>query len=339
MRNIVLLLITGIVLLSVGESIESFIGTAISTIGAVLLPLIAAVAVMELRKKKLANKYADSLAERSIVMASDIGSRLKKDDCDSYAMHITGLGLILLKRDLVQGDLKTSTQQDILNEVKPKVLSKVFKTKYLIAPHHIEDVFDKMLSSLFSDFNGFIHSSLRSGKVDDLVIYDLTRSLAKAIKPDDEVSVRPIAGRIVHEIVEFYQHNKPVIKQERKSSKYLSLLSIGGANNASAWKKIIPFIVAIAVATGGYQFYQYNRAPNEQDRLSFLYECNEYIARGMDRSTAKAVCGCLWPNLVGRYQSIGKINEKARYDGEVSIGGGEVNAMAITCLDDHHDNN
>ena len=106
-----------------------------------------------------------------------------------------------------------------------------------------------------------------------------------------------------------------------------------------ALKSTLILLLVVCLPFGGYQYYQYNRSPNEQDRLAFIYECDEYITndvyKGDSRDTAKAVCSCLWPDLVGRYHSIGKINEKARDDGRVSIGDKDVNAMSLTCLKDY----
>lgn len=104
-------------------------------------------------------------------------------------------------------------------------------------------------------------------------------------------------------------------------------------------KITVILLLIVCLPFGGYQYYQYNRAPNEQDRLAFIYECDEYLAKEIfksdDRDSAKATCSCLWPDLAGRYQTIGKINEKARDDGRVSIGDKDVNAMSLTCLKDY----
>lgn len=106
-----------------------------------------------------------------------------------------------------------------------------------------------------------------------------------------------------------------------------------------AIKITVIFLLVVCLPFGGYQYYKFNRAPSEQDRLAYIYDCDEYITnviyKGKDRDTAKAVCGCLWPDLVGRYKSIGMINEKARDNGKVSIGDSDVNAMSITCLKDY----
>lgn len=107
--------------------------------------------------------------------------------------------------------------------------------------------------------------------------------------------------------------------------------------------KLVTGLVILGLLFGSYHFYQYNRAPNEQDRLAFIYGCDEYLAnevfKSEDRDSAKATCSCLWPDLVGRYQTIGKINEKSRDNGKVSIGDSDVNAMALTCLKDHQSRN
>ena len=111
----------------------------------------------------------------------------------------------------------------------------------------------------------------------------------------------------------------------------------GGVGKAI--KVTVILLLVVCLPFGAYQYYQYNRSPNEQDRLAFIYECDEYITndvyKGKSRDTAKAVCSCLWPDLVGRYHTIGKINEKARDNGKVSIGDKDVNAMSLTCLDDY----
>ena len=106
-----------------------------------------------------------------------------------------------------------------------------------------------------------------------------------------------------------------------------------------AIKITLILLLVVCLPFGGYQYYQYNRSPNEQDRLAFIYECDEYMANDVfkseSRDSAKATCSCLWPDLVGRYHSIGKINEKARDNGKVSIGDKDVNAMSLTCLKDY----
>lgn len=100
-------------------------------------------------------------------------------------------------------------------------------------------------------------------------------------------------------------------------------------------------LLTICLPFGGYRYYQYNRTPGYSDQMSYVYECEEYLANNVHkdsedrREIAKKVCGCLWPDLVGRYHTIGKINEKARIDGKVSIGNSEVNAMSVTCLEDY----
>lgn len=106
-----------------------------------------------------------------------------------------------------------------------------------------------------------------------------------------------------------------------------------------AIKITLILLLVVCLPFGGYRYYQYNRSPSEQDRLAFIYECDEYITNdvyeGKGRDSAKAVCSCLWPDLVGRYHTIGKINEKARDNGKVSIGDKDVNAMSLTCLKDY----
>lgn len=108
-----------------------------------------------------------------------------------------------------------------------------------------------------------------------------------------------------------------------------------------AIKITIILLLVICLPFGGFKFYQYNRSPTEQDRLAFIYECDEYMANDVfkseSRDSAKATCACLWPDLVGRYKTIGEINSKARDDSKVSIGDSDVNAMAVTCLKDYQD--
>lgn len=115
------------------------------------------------------------------------------------------------------------------------------------------------------------------------------------------------------------------------------------ASLGKAIKTTITVLLLVSLPYGGYQYYQYNRAPNDQDRLAFIYECDEHLANDVfkgenrSRATAQATCTCLWPDLVGRYHTIGKINEKARYNnGELSIAANDINAMALTCMKDFH---
>lgn len=103
---------------------------------------------------------------------------------------------------------------------------------------------------------------------------------------------------------------------------------------------LMGLVVVLPVSLWGY--HSYNRTPNDSDKLAFIYECDEYLANDIfkngdssDRDAAKATCACLWPDLVGRYHTIGKINEKVRNDGQVSISDSEVNAMGLKCLEDY----
>lgn len=119
----------------------------------------------------------------------------------------------------------------------------------------------------------------------------------------------------------------------------LATNEIHKGNKSTVSGKLVAGLVILGLLFGGNHFYQYNRAPNEQDRLAFIYGCDEYLANEVfksdDRESAKAVCSCLWPDLVGRYHTIGKINEKARDNGKVSIGDKDVNAMSLMCLKDY----
>jgi len=108
---------------------------------------------------------------------------------------------------------------------------------------------------------------------------------------------------------------------------------------SKAIKTTLLLLTVVCLPFGVFQYYQYNRAPNEQERLTFIYECDEYMTNdvyeGKYRDTAKAVCSCLWPGLSGRYKTIGAINEKVRSDGKISIGDKDVNTMASICLKDY----
>lgn len=108
-----------------------------------------------------------------------------------------------------------------------------------------------------------------------------------------------------------------------------------------AIKITIILLLVICLPFGGYRYSQYNRSPSEQDRLAFIYECDEYYTNEVfksedSRDTAKAICNCLWPDLVGKYGAMGKINDVARWSGSVTQGDDEFNHMSKVCLDDYH---
>lgn len=107
-----------------------------------------------------------------------------------------------------------------------------------------------------------------------------------------------------------------------------------------AIKTTVILLLVVCLPFGGYQYYQYNRSPSEQDRLAFIYECDEYYTNEVfksedSRDTAKAMCNCLWPDLVGKYGAMGKINDVARWSGSVTQGDKEFNHMSKVCLDDY----
>ena len=108
-----------------------------------------------------------------------------------------------------------------------------------------------------------------------------------------------------------------------------------------AIKTTIIFLLVVCLPFGGYQYHQYNRSPSEKDRLAFIYECDEYYINEVfkgerSRDTAKAICSCLWTDLVGRYGVMGKINDVARWSGSVTQGDKEFNRMSKVCLDYYH---
>jgi hypothetical protein len=108
-----------------------------------------------------------------------------------------------------------------------------------------------------------------------------------------------------------------------------------------AIKTTIIFLLVVCLPFGGYQYYHYNRSPNEKDKLAFIYECDEYYTNEVfkgkrSRDTAKAICNCLWPDLVGRYGAMGKINDVARWSGSVTQGDKEFDRVSKVCLDDYH---
>lgn len=108
-----------------------------------------------------------------------------------------------------------------------------------------------------------------------------------------------------------------------------------------AIKITLILLLIICLPFGGYRYYQYNRSPDNRDRLAFIYECDEYYTNEVfksedSRDTAKAMCNCLWPDLVGKYGAMGKINDVARWSGSVTQGDKEFNHMSKVCLDDYH---
>ena len=111
-----------------------------------------------------------------------------------------------------------------------------------------------------------------------------------------------------------------------------------------AIKTTIILLLVVCLPFGGYQYYQYNRSSNERDKLTFIYECDEYYTNEVfkserSRDTAKAICNCLWPDLVGKYGTMGKINDIARWSGSVTHGDKEFNHMSKVCLDDYRNRN
>jgi len=111
-----------------------------------------------------------------------------------------------------------------------------------------------------------------------------------------------------------------------------------------AIKTTIILLLVVCLPFGGYQYHQYNRSPNEKDKLTFIYECDEYYTNEVfkserSRDTAKAICNCLWPDLVGKYGTMGKINDVARWSGSVTHGDKEFNHMSKVCLDDYRNRN
>lgn len=112
----------------------------------------------------------------------------------------------------------------------------------------------------------------------------------------------------------------------------------GGVGKAI--KITVILLLVVCLPFGGYRYYQYNRTPSEQDRLAFIYECDEYYTNEVfksedSRDTAKAMCNCLWPDLVGKYGAMGKINDVARWSGSVTQGDKEFNHMSKVCLEDY----
>lgn len=111
-----------------------------------------------------------------------------------------------------------------------------------------------------------------------------------------------------------------------------------------AIKTTIILLLVVCLPFGGYQYHQYNRSPNEKDKLTFIYECDEYYTNEVfnserSRDTAKAICNCLWPDLVGKYGTMGKINDVARWSGSVTHGDKEFNHMSKVCLDNYRNRN
>lgn len=86
-----------------------------------------------------------------------------------------------------------------------------------------------------------------------------------------------------------------------------------------AIKTTILLLAVVCLPFGGYQYYQYNRSPSESDKLTFIYGCSDYAANKIfkddskgNTGDAKDICYCLWPDLVGKYQTAGAINKEVK---------------------------
>lgn len=51
-----------------------------------------------------------------------------------------------------------------------------------------------------------------------------------------------------------------------------------------AIKITVILLLVVCLPFRGYQYHQYNRSPNEQDRIAFIYECDEYMANDVFKS-------------------------------------------------------
>lgn len=96
-------------------------------------------------------------------------------------------------------------------------------------------------------------------------------------------------------------------------------------------------VVVLPVILWGYT--SYNRTPSSTDKASFIYDCSDHAANEIfkgdskgNTSQAKEICGRLWSDMVGRYQSIGKINDNVRDGSDFGFYTKEVTDMYNTCV-------
>ncbi len=118
-----------------------------------------------------------------------------------------------------------------------------------------------------------------------------------------------------------------------------SRIDVGDNGRFGRAAKITIFLlIIVCLPLGSYQYNQYRRTPNESDKLAFIYGCSDYVANDIfkgnvkgDTGNAKSLCYCLWPDLVGRYHTIGAINEEVK-DGDSYKFGGTSSDMYNTCV-------
>ncbi len=112
----------------------------------------------------------------------------------------------------------------------------------------------------------------------------------------------------------------------------------GGVGKAVKITAILLLVVCLPF--GSYQYYQYNRTPNESDKMAFVYDCTDYAAYSIfkgdskgDTGGAKDLCYCLWPDLVGKYHTIGAIDKEIKDDDGYNFGE-DSTKMYNSCIDE-----
>lgn len=100
---------------------------------------------------------------------------------------------------------------------------------------------------------------------------------------------------------------------------------------------LMGLVIVLPVSLWGY--YSYNRTPSETDKASFIYDCSDYAANEVfkgdskgNTSQAKEICGRLWPDVVGKYKTVGKINDQTRDGDKFGLYSDEVTKMYNTSV-------
>jgi len=100
---------------------------------------------------------------------------------------------------------------------------------------------------------------------------------------------------------------------------------------------LLGLVIVLPVSLWGY--HAYNRTPNDTDKASFVYDCSDYAANQVfkgdskgDTSEAKKICSRLWLDVLGKYKTIGKINDQTRDGDKFGLYSDEVTKMYNTCV-------
>lgn len=100
---------------------------------------------------------------------------------------------------------------------------------------------------------------------------------------------------------------------------------------------LLGLVLVLPVALWGY--HAYNRTPNDTDKASFIYDCSDYAANQVfkgdskgNTSQAKDICSRLWFDVVGKYKTVGKINDQTRDGDKFGLYSAEVTKIYNTCV-------